>query len=35
MKQQLIEGRDFYYNEEGKIVMTTQYHINCNSLDLI
>lgn len=28
MNQQLIEGKDFYYNDEGKLVMTTQYHLN-------
>ena len=28
MKKQLIEGEDFYYNDEGKMVMTAQYHIH-------
>ncbi|MEO6719240.1 MAG: DUF5522 domain-containing protein [Ferruginibacter sp.] len=25
---QLIEGEDFYYNEEGYIVLTEKYHLN-------
>lgn len=32
MKQNLIEGIDFYYNEEGYIVLTEAYHLergNC------
>lgn len=28
MKKSLIEEEDFYYNEEGKMVMTAQYHLN-------
>lgn len=28
MKEKLIEGVDFYYNEEGYVVLTEQYHIN-------
>ena len=28
MKQQLVEGKDFYYTNEGKMVMTTQYPIH-------
>lgn len=28
MQKQLIEGEDFYYNDEGKMVMTAQYHIH-------
>ena len=27
MKQQLIEGVDFYYNEQGYIVLTEKYHL--------
>jgi uncharacterized protein DUF5522 len=27
MSQQLIEGTDFYYNEEGYIVLTAKYHL--------
>jgi hypothetical protein len=27
MSQQLVEGVDFYYNEEGYIVLTTKYHL--------
>jgi hypothetical protein len=27
MKQQLIEGIDFYYNEQGYIVLTEKYHL--------
>ncbi len=27
MKKNLIEGEDFYYNEDGYIVFTVQYHI--------
>jgi len=26
LKQQLVEGEDFYYNEEGLFVMTEKYH---------
>jgi len=26
MKQELIEGEDFYYNEEGLMVLTEKYH---------
>lgn len=28
MKQELIEGVDFYYNEEGFIVLTEKYHLD-------
>jgi hypothetical protein len=28
MSEQLVEGKDFYYNEEGYIVLTEQYHLN-------
>ena len=27
MENQLIEGVDFYYNEEGFIVLTEKYHL--------
>lgn len=27
MKKQLFEGVDFYYNEEGFIVLTEKYHL--------
>ncbi len=27
MKQKLAEGEDFYYNEDGFIVMTQKYHL--------
>ncbi|MCU0404726.1 MAG: DUF5522 domain-containing protein [Chitinophagaceae bacterium] len=27
MKQKLTEGVDYYYNEEGYIVLTEQYHL--------
>jgi Family of unknown function (DUF5522) len=27
MKKQLFEGEDFYYNEEGFIVLTEKYHL--------
>jgi hypothetical protein len=27
MKQELTEGIDFYYNEEGYIVLTEKYHL--------
>ena len=27
MKQELIEGEDFYYNEEGLMVLTKKYHL--------
>lgn len=26
MKQKLIEGTDYYYNDDGFIVLTEQYH---------
>ena len=32
MKNKLIEGEDFYYNEQGYIVLTARYHLergNC------
>lgn len=28
MEEQLIEGIDFYYNEQGYIVFTEHYHLN-------
>ncbi len=28
MKQQLVEGVDFYYNEDGYIVLTEKYHLD-------
>ena len=28
MKQQLVEGIDFYYNEDGYIVLTQKYHLD-------
>ena len=28
MGEQMVEGKDFYYNEEGYIVLTEQYHLN-------
>lgn len=28
MNNKLIEGEDFYYNEEGFIVLTEKYHLN-------
>ncbi len=28
MKQQLVEGIDFYYNEDGYIVLTEKYHLD-------
>jgi len=28
MKNQLIEGIDFYYNEAGYIVLTEKYHLD-------
>jgi len=28
MKNQLIEGIDFYYNEEGYMVLTRTYHLD-------
>jgi hypothetical protein len=27
MKNELVEGRDYYYNEEGLIVLTEIYHL--------
>ncbi|HTS43286.1 MAG TPA: DUF5522 domain-containing protein [Puia sp.] len=27
MKPQFIEGEDYYYNEEGYIVLTEKYHL--------
>lgn len=27
MKQQLVEGADFIYNDEGYIVLTEKYHL--------
>ncbi|HXB42522.1 MAG TPA: DUF5522 domain-containing protein [Puia sp.] len=27
MNQQLVEGVDFYYNDEGYIVLTEKYHL--------
>jgi hypothetical protein len=27
MNQQLVEGVDFYYNEQGYIVLTEEYHL--------
>jgi hypothetical protein len=27
MNQQLVEGSDFYYNEDGYIVLTEKYHL--------
>jgi hypothetical protein len=26
--KKLVEGEDFYYNEEGLFVMTAKYHLN-------
>ena len=31
MKNKLIEGEDFYYNEQGYIVLTAQYHLERGS----
>jgi len=28
LKQNLIEGVDFYYNEDGYIVLTEQFHLD-------
>ena len=28
MGEQMVEGKDFYYNEEGYIVLTEQYHLD-------
>jgi hypothetical protein len=28
MKNRLIEGEDFYYNEQGFMVLTAQYHLD-------
>ena len=27
MENQLVEGKDFYFNEEGFIVLTERYHL--------
>jgi len=27
MKNKLVEGEDFYYNEQGYIVLTAKYHL--------
>lgn len=27
-KQELIEGKDFYFNEDGYMVFTASYHLN-------
>jgi hypothetical protein len=27
MKQELIEGEDFYFNEDGLMVLTEKYHL--------
>jgi hypothetical protein len=27
MSEQLIEGEDFYYNEQGFVVLTEKYHL--------
>ena len=27
MKQEIIEGEDFYYNEDGYMVLTEKYHL--------
>jgi hypothetical protein len=27
MKKQLVEGIDFYYNEQGYLVLTEKYHL--------
>lgn len=27
MKKELVEGTDFYYNEQGFIVLTEKYHL--------
>ena len=27
MKNKLVEGIDFYYNEDGYMVLTTEYHL--------
>lgn len=27
MKNNLVEGEDFYYNEQGYIVLTAKYHL--------
>ena len=31
MKNRLIEGEDFYYNEQGYMVLTAQYHLDRGS----
>ena len=31
MKNRLIEGEDFYYNEQGYIVLTAKYHMERGS----
>jgi hypothetical protein len=28
MKQELIEGKDYYFNEKGLLVFTSAYHLN-------
>jgi hypothetical protein len=28
MAQELIQGEDFYYNEQGYVVLTKKYHLN-------
>jgi Family of unknown function (DUF5522) len=28
MKKQLVEGIDFYYNEQGFVVLTEKYHLD-------
>ena len=28
MKNNWVEGEDFYYNEQGYIVLTAKYHLN-------
>lgn len=31
MKNRLVEGDDFYYNEQGYMVLTAQYHLERGS----
>lgn len=31
MKSRLVEGEDFYYNEQGYIVLTAKYHLERGS----
>ena len=31
MKKKLVEGLDFYYNEDGWIVLTEKYHLDKGS----